>query len=54
MIYGEKRKEKAFMQATTCHICEENLGSKQSGREDHLANMQEWLEINQILLVKSK
>ena len=47
IIYGEKEKQ-AFMQATHVIFVNKTLGQRESGREDHLANMQEWLEINQI------
>ena len=51
MKYGELEKQ-AFMEATTCHICEKDLGEEINGRVDHLENMKEWLEILQLDLRK--
>jgi hypothetical protein len=47
MLFGEKEANQ-FMEATTCHICEEDLGCEKSGRKDHLGNMKDWLEINKL------
>ena len=44
MKYEENEKQ-AFMQATTCHICEKPLEDDINGRMDHLTNIQHWLEI---------
>ena len=40
-----KRKNKFFMEATECHICEKPLEDDVNGRMDHLTNIQHWLEI---------
>ena len=44
--------KQACMEATTCHICEKDLGEEIDGRVDHLENMREWLEILQLDLRK--
>merc|ERR1711888_161804 len=44
MKYGEKEKQ-IFMNATTCHICEKPIEDDVNGREDHLSNIKQWLEI---------
>ena len=51
MIFGEKE-DKAFKEATDCHICEKPLEDDINGRIDHLTNMKEWLKINQLDLRK--
>ena len=47
MVFGEKE-AKQFMESTTCHICEEDLGCEKTGRKDHLGNMKDWLDINKL------
>ena len=47
MIFGEKE-AKVFKEATDCHICEKPLEDDINGRMDHLSNMKEWLEINEL------
>ena len=51
MIFGEKE-DKAFKEATDCHICEKPLEDDINERVDHLTNMKEWLKINQLDLRK--
>ena len=39
---------KSFKEATDCHICEKPLEDDINERMDHLSNMKEWLEINEL------
>ena len=39
-----KKEAKQFMESTTCHICEEDLGCDKFVRVDNLENLKDWLE----------